>query len=82
MNNWLTLSEGGYCRSFPGGAGMMIGGLLVIVLIGVVIYMAVQKNRGGSKKESQDDAVNIIKVRYANGDISREEYLKYLDDLK
>jgi putative membrane protein len=63
---------------------MFFGGLLGLVLIGVVVLLLLGQtdalknlNLGGRQQKSpggEDDALRILKERYARGDISQDEY--------
>lgn len=52
--------------------------LLVVILAGVWLAASATK-RGRSKGESAED---ILKRRYADGEIDREAYERMLDDLR
>ena len=63
------------------GAGMMRGGiggaLLIIVVTAVVIgvvYFA--KKTGTGKGKRDNEALQMLKMKYAQGEITEEEYLK------
>ncbi|UCC13154.1 MAG: SHOCT domain-containing protein [candidate division WOR-3 bacterium] len=76
---------------YPGGGHMMgwgygYGGMfmffiILLVLVGIVIYFIVN-----SKKLKQDygeeDALDVLKKRYAKGEISRKEYESMKKDLE
>jgi len=69
------------------GGGMGGGWLIWIVLIGMVIwvvYTIVNKNQQQSTTTSpqEKDAIEILKERYAKGDISKEEYESKKRDLE
>jgi len=59
-----------------GGSGMMFIGMILIV--GVLIYLFSKGNQNNGNQSSQpqgDDALEILKKRFANSEISEEEYL-------
>ncbi len=63
----------------------MIGGVMMIVFWGVVIYLlvvGVQKltNQNGSRDTER--ALEILKERYAKGEITHEEYEKIRKNLE
>ena len=65
----------------PIGSGMMGGfGLIPLILIGVVIYAVIRLSQGSHRNYSSHrengDALDILNQRYANGDISDEEYAR------
>ena len=52
---------------------MMLLGILLLIGIGLLIYFTA-KNRSGDSSKNDDEAIEIIKVRYARGEITREEF--------
>ena len=62
------------------GYGGMFMWLILLVLIGVAVYFIVQKSRpesGGRSMEgslSEESALEIVKKRYARGEITKEEF--------
>ncbi len=70
-----------------GGFGLMgLGWLFWIVLLMVIIWAVVRlvnanQSREEFPPERPDDALSVLKKRYARGEISREEYLKMKQDL-
>ncbi|MBI5574939.1 MAG: SHOCT domain-containing protein [Deltaproteobacteria bacterium] len=68
------------------GNGMMGGGMgfwmviaaifWLILAVGVVLLAvwALQRFRAGSGQRTEESALDILKKRYARGEISREEY--------
>ena len=64
---------------FDGGAAgwiWMIGGLLVMIGVVVLIVWAIgTMNRGGTSKElEQPAALDILRQRYARGEITQQEF--------
>ncbi len=51
----------------------------VLVILGI-IYL-IQLIARGSKKENAETALDILKKRYARGEITKEEFEKIKDDL-
>lgn len=81
---------GGYMHG-GGLAGWLVGllGLLLFValIVGVIILIvwAVrqgQRSQSTGKSPEQPTPESILKARYARGEITRDEYLSILDDLK
>jgi len=60
-----------------GGYIMMILG---VVLVGVLIYLAVRRSRNGN--DAVESPSDLLKKRYVNGEISREQYLEMKKTLK
>lgn len=71
-------------RGFGGGMG---GGWLIgIILIGIVIWAVMTLSNGSRGRfggsRPRNDALNILKERYAKGEISREEFEDMKQDLQ
>jgi len=68
---------------FGYGNGGMFMGILFLILLGVVIYFIVQhvrlKNGTGQTPES---FVNILKNRYAKGEITKEDFDRMKSELR
>ena len=57
--------------------------LLMLILIGVVIYFVVQSSRSkGSGGSPRETPLDILKKRYAKGEITKEEFDKMKQDLE
>ena len=63
------------------GWGMMVFWLLVLVAIAAVVWRLVG-TRGGGVGQPPASAEEILKARYARGEIDRETYKRMLDDLR
>jgi putative membrane protein len=69
----------GWGMGFGFGAIAMI--IFWVLLILGIVYL-VKMVAGSSKKEGkQETAIDILKMRYAKGEISKEEFEKIKDDL-
>ncbi len=62
---------------FPYGG--LIMGILLLLVLGTVLYVAL-KNRNTSKETPS--SLEILKRRLARGEISKEEYRELLEELK
>ncbi len=65
-----------------GGGGMIFMALFWVVIIVGVIYLIkllTDKGKGGAQMESAEE---ILKKRYAKGEISQEEFEKIKKDLQ
>jgi uncharacterized membrane protein len=83
------------CAPIP-GIGPLFGPdsgatLLVLALIGLIAFSVMQlqgrsfnggTDDGSARRHNGEPAIQILRKRYANGEISREVYLKTLDDLR
>ena len=66
--------------------GMMVGGMLLWGLIGLVLLVlgvmtAVWLGRRLFSGQSQSDAEDVLRRRYAAGEVDREEFLRAQQDL-
>lgn len=70
MNNWGDFG--------PGGLFMIIfWGLIIFGIIALIRYLA---DQGQTKKEN-NSAIDILKTRYAKGEIDKKEYDEKMKDL-
>ncbi len=61
------------------GSGMIFMGLfwlLILALLITLIWFLIQKGAGSSQSSNDDSPLEILKKRYARGEISEEEYRK------
>jgi putative membrane protein len=65
----------------PWGYGGVFMWLLLLVLIGVVIYFVARGDKW-MKKGGEESSLEILKKRYASGEITREEYNKIKKELE
>lgn len=65
-----------------GGGGMFMMGLFWIVIIVGSIYLIKALMGKGHDKEQTESALDILKKRYAKGEISSDEYEKIRKDLE
>lgn len=63
-------------------------GLIIVLIIGVVVvggyfgYSRIMRSRTEAPQSPPDEAIMILKMRYANGELTTEEYLHMLEILK
>ena len=85
--------EGGYGMQGPGGWGNMMnygtgyGGMsmwiIVLIVIGALAYFVFQsRNKKGQAPTQNESHLDILKRRYASGEIAKEEYEKMKNDLE
>ena len=56
--------------------------ILILVLISFAVYYFIKNNgQAGSRDKSKKDAVEILKLRYVNGEIDQETYKRTLEVL-
>ena len=65
------------------GWWMLFGGLLSIVFWGTIIYLIVALSRRPSQRghDASAEPIEILKQRYARGELSRNEYERMRSDL-
>ena len=68
------------------GAGMMVQfllglGLLMVVIVGVVFAVRWLAGVSGASPRPRDDALEIVRDRYARGEISREDFDRLRQEL-
>ncbi|MDX1809451.1 MAG: SHOCT domain-containing protein [Sulfurospirillaceae bacterium] len=70
---------GGYAGGFGGHMMFFPGmGILLFIVVLILMYLFVNSfltNRNNNNNRSTDNAIEILRNRYARGEISKEEYL-------
>jgi putative membrane protein len=61
------------------GVGMIISWILVII---VVVYLIRYLGRGQTRSEKEETPLDILKKRYARGEIAKEEFDRTKKDLE
>lgn len=57
------------------GWGMGTGWLLGLILVGLLVWVLVSLlNQSNNKKNSTNSAVDHLKIRYAKGEITKDEF--------
>ena len=80
-HNWGFMYGPGH-GLFMGGFGSLFGLLLIGLLIYFVIRLFQGAGTGSSARRDREDSMEILKRKYANGDISTEEFRKIRSLLK
>ncbi len=57
-------------------------GIIFLVIIGVLIYLFVSKNKQFFESGKGEPPLSILKKRYARGEITHQEYDKMKNDLE
>ena len=60
---------------------LTIGMIIAIVFFVIWIIKELNNINTGNQKKGSSSAIDIAKVRYAKGEITRDEYLNLLTDL-
>lgn len=75
--------KGGRMLNFGCGGNFMFMLLLFLVVVGILIYFFIQTSKSGKfSGPSTETPLEILKKRYAKGEISKEEYEKIKQDLQ
>ncbi|OIQ51397.1 hypothetical protein BerOc1_03350 [Pseudodesulfovibrio hydrargyri] len=80
-HNWGFMYGPGH-GWFMGGFGSLFGLLLIGLLVFLVIRLFQRPVSGSSARRDREDSMEILKRRYANGDISTEEFRNIRTQLK
>jgi putative membrane protein len=76
MGNW-----GGHMMGYGYGGGFMW--IIVLVLVGGVVYFLLRASKSkGSAGSSTQTPSDILRKRYANGEITKEEFDRTKADLE
>jgi putative membrane protein len=79
-----------YFPYFSGSGRFFSGGLLSIILWAFILLIAVLlvmelfrflRSRGTGFKRDREDSLDILKARYARGELDRAQYLKMKETL-
>jgi putative membrane protein len=63
--------------------GMGVGWIVWLLIIGVIVWVIFQfkGNNHGQYRKDNESSLDILKKRYANGEISKEEFERMKKDL-
>ncbi len=81
----------GHGWMFDGGAGMLFGGLWMILFLAVPLLLVAvllkylftkpRENGGRETAPAPQTPLDVLKAAYARGEISREEFIQKRDDI-
>jgi putative membrane protein len=81
MGGWDRAEN--YGCSFGFGYGGMFMWILFLILLGVVIYFIVQSTRSKNVEgQSRETPIDILKKRYAKGEITKEDFDRMKNELQ
>lgn len=69
-------------RHAPGGYGGVFMWIIFLVLIGFVIYFVLRGEKWMKRGGSEETALDILKKRYAKGEITKQEYDRVKKELE
>jgi putative membrane protein len=86
--SWYMPAHGGWMMGYNGmmgGGGSIIMIILwVLIIVGVVLFISAAVNKTentGEIKSKTESPIDILKHRYARGEIDKAEYEQKLNDL-
>lgn len=72
---------GDYGWGWGMGFGWVFMVLFSIIVIAVIVFIVKAVTAGERRKEGSESAIDILKRRYAKGEISKEDFDRMEDDL-
>jgi putative membrane protein len=73
---------GGYGYMMNSWTGAILMGLVVLILIGVLIYLLFKSSKtGGFGRAPNETPLDILKKRYARGEITKAQFEEMKKDL-
>jgi putative membrane protein len=79
MRGW----ENGHMMNYGFGYGGMFMWLIFLIVLGVAVYFIVQASKSKDIiSQAQDTPLDILKKRYAKGEITKEEFDRMKKDLE
>jgi putative membrane protein len=72
----------GMMGNFGWGFGGMFMGLLTLIIVLIIIFFVYKYVKGGNFSLLSETPLDILKKRYAKGELSKEEFEKMKNDLQ
>lgn len=69
------------------GWWMLFGGVMWLVVVGLIVYVAARlcsapmPHANARPESAENNAMEIARRRYANGELTRDEFVRLYDDL-
>jgi|GEM_PF-5922659 len=82
MHNWFNSCAYEFGRLIPGGSMALFVIIILVVLGALIVLMVRQRGEGPGKSQRPSSPEEILKSRYARGEISRQEYQEMKSDLE
>jgi putative membrane protein len=80
MGGWGR--AGNYGCGFGYGYGGMFMWILFLIVLGVAIYFIIQTSKKNATGQAQETPLDILKKRYAQGEITKEEFDRMKKELE
>jgi putative membrane protein len=71
---------GGHMMDF--GFGGIFMWLIFLALAGFIVYIVMQSRKSGDSRPSRETPLDILRKRYAKGDITKEEFENMKKDIE
>jgi len=95
-NGMMNLMSGGMMGNYGGGMmgnsgygmmgsfgwGGMLMGILFVILIGIILFFVINTARGTGSRLTNETPLDILKIRYAKGEISKDDFDKMKQDIQ
>jgi putative membrane protein len=79
-NNW-GMPWGGMHYGYGYGYGGLIMWIVIIILVALAVYFFVKIGKGSLGVGSQESPLDILKKRYAKGEISKDDFERMKKDI-
>ncbi|EGB14869.1 Protein of unknown function DUF2078, membrane [Pseudodesulfovibrio mercurii] len=78
---WHGGGFGGWAGSMGMGFGFPFGGIIQLLILGLIVYFTVRLFRRPATHSGPGTPQDVLKRRYASGEIDRETYRAMKDEL-
>ena len=75
-NGYGLMGNNGYGVMGSFGWGGMTMGILFVILIGIILFVVIKTARGTGSRLTNETPLDILKIRYAKGEISKDDFDK------
>jgi putative membrane protein len=74
--------EWGLMMHYGFGYGGMFMWIIFLIVIGMLVYFVVRDQQTKGQTPTQESPLDILKMRYAKGEVTKEEYERMKKDLE
>ncbi|MEX2462374.1 MAG: SHOCT domain-containing protein [Paenibacillaceae bacterium] len=75
-NGYGMMGNNGYGMMGSFGWGGITMGILFVILIGIILFFVIKTTRGTGSRLTNETPLDILKIRYAKGEISKDDFDK------